>query len=229
MATVTRTTTWSDNQVLTASALNGEFNNLLNALALTNSDISGSAAIAYSKLNLSGSIVNADISASAAIVYSKLSLTGGIVNADISSSAAISTSKINTTFPAGTIVGTSDSQTLTNKTLTNPTINGSTQAYTSDGDAATITFDLSASNLHTVTLGGNRTLALSNAAAGKVFIIRLVQDGTGSRTVTWFSTIKWPGGSAPTLTTTASAVDTFGFICTGTNTYDGYIIGQNLS
>jgi len=77
-------------------------------------------------------------------------------------------------------------------------------------------------------LGGNRTLALSNSAAGKVFILRLLQDGTGSRTVTWFGTIKWAGGSAPTLTTTASKADTFGFICTSTDNYDAYIVGQNI-
>jgi hypothetical protein len=100
-------------------------------------------------------------------------------------------------------------------------------ALTSDTDAATITFDLSTS-LHTVTLGDNRTLALSNETVGQTFVIRLVQDGTGSRTVTWFSTIKWAGGSAPTLTTTASKTDVFGFICTSAGNYDGFVIGQNL-
>lgn len=62
--------------------------------AITNAKVNNSAAIAYSKLNLSGSIVNADINASAGIVYSKLSLTGSIVNADISASAAIVYSKL---------------------------------------------------------------------------------------------------------------------------------------
>lgn len=98
---------------------------------------------------------------------------------------------------------------------------------TSNTDAATITFDLSTS-LHTVTLGGNRILALSNETVGQTFVIRLVQDGTGSRTVTWFSTIKWAGDSAPTLTTTASKTDVFGFICTSAGNYDGFVIGQNL-
>lgn len=98
---------------------------------------------------------------------------------------------------------------------------------TSNTDAATITFDLSTS-LHTVTLGGNRILALSNETVGQTFVIRLVQDGTGSRTVTWFSTIKWAGDSAPTLTTTASKTDVFGFICTSAGSYDGFVIGQNL-
>lgn len=61
---------------------------------ITNTEVSNSAAIAYSKLSLTGSIVNADISASAAIVYSKLSLTGSIVNADINNTAAIALTKL---------------------------------------------------------------------------------------------------------------------------------------
>jgi hypothetical protein len=98
---------------------------------------------------------------------------------------------------------------------------------TADSDAATITFGL-ATSLHTVTLGDNRTLALASETIGQTFVIRLVQDATGSRTVTWFSTIKWPGGVAPTLTTTANKTDVFGFIVTSAGNYDGFIIGQNL-
>ena len=95
-------------------------------------------------------------------------------------------------------------------------------------DGSTITFDLDSSNTHSVTLGGNRTLALSNVSVGQKFIIRLTQDGTGSRTVTFFSTIKWAGGVAPTLTTTANKTDVFGFICTSANNYDGFVVGYNL-
>lgn len=228
MANVTRTTTWSDGNVLTAAALNGEFNNLLNALNITNTDISAGAAIAYSKLNLSGSIVNADINSSAAIAYSKLSLTGSIVNADISGSAAIALSKIATGVSSG-LVGLTDSQTLSNKILTKPTLQASVQNLTSDSDASTITFDLSASNVHSVTLAGNRILALANVSVGQAFVLRLVQDGSGSRVVTWFSTIHWPGGSPPTLTTTGNHWDDIGFICTSSGVYDGLILGANLS
>jgi hypothetical protein len=71
--------------------------------AIVNADVSSSAAIGYSKLNLTGAIVNADVSSSAAIGYSKLNLTGAIVNADVSSSAAIGYSKLNLT---GAIVNT---------------------------------------------------------------------------------------------------------------------------
>lgn len=60
---------------------------------ILDADINGSAAIAYSKLNLTTSIVNGDISSSAAIAYSKLALTNSIVAGDISSSA-VTTAKI---------------------------------------------------------------------------------------------------------------------------------------
>ena len=101
-------------------------------------------------------------------------------------------------------------------------------ALNTESDGATVTFDLDEADTHTVTLGGNRTLALSNADVGQRFVIRLVQDGTGSRTVTWFSTIKWPGGLVPTLTTTGGKTDVFGFICTSAGNYDGFVIGYNL-
>lgn len=96
-------------------------------------------------------------------------------------------------------------------------------------DTAIITFPIDKGDIFTVTLGGNRTLKAQNAQAGDRFIIRLIQDGTGSRTVTWFSTIHWAGGSAPTLTTTAAHWDDLGFICTAANTFDGLVVGQNLS
>jgi hypothetical protein len=62
---------------------------------ITNTNIDPAAAIAYSKLTLSGSIVNADVATGAAIVYSKLALSGSIVNADVATGAAIAYSKLN--------------------------------------------------------------------------------------------------------------------------------------
>jgi hypothetical protein len=99
-------------------------------------------------------------------------------------------------------------------------------------DGATITFDFSdytKGKIRGVTLGGNRVLAVSNVTSGQTFIIRLTQDGSGSRTVTWFSTITWAfGNSTPTLTTTGGKTDVFGFICTSTGNYEGYVLGQNI-
>lgn len=68
----------------------------LGALAVTNAKVATSAAIAYSKLALSGSIVNADVATGAAVAYSKLNLSGSIVNADVASAAAIAGSKLAT-------------------------------------------------------------------------------------------------------------------------------------
>ncbi len=101
-------------------------------------------------------------------------------------------------------------------------------AWVSVSDGSTITFDLSLGNKQVVTLGGNRTLALSNVSNGHVFLIKLKQDATGSRTVTWWDGISWAGGTEPTLTTTPDKSDVFGFIQTGSNTYDGFVVGQNI-
>jgi hypothetical protein len=75
-------------------------------------------------------------------------------------------------------------------------------------DGTTITPDFAAANNFSVTLGGNRTLANpTNLTAGQSGVIRIAQDGTGSRTLAYGSYFKFPQGTAPTLTTTASAVD----------------------
>lgn len=95
-----------------------------------------------------------------------------------------------------------------------------------DVDAATITFNLSLGSVHSVTLADNRTLAVSNPTAGQSFVIILKQDGSGSRTVTWWADIKWTYATAPTLTTTASRTDIIAFFYDGTNYY-GTIVGQS--
>jgi hypothetical protein len=75
-------------------------------------------------------------------------------------------------------------------------------------DGATITPDFAVANNFSVTLGGNRTLANpTNLTAGQSGIILVSQDGTGSRTLAFGNYWKFPGGTAPTLTTAASSVD----------------------
>lgn len=99
----------------------------------------------------------------------------------------------------------------------------------SPSSGGTATFDLSLSNEYRIQMpAGNITIALSNGVLSQKFIISITQDSVGSRTVTWFTTIRWAGGTAPTLTTTANKRDTFGFIRTGANTYDGFIVGQDI-
>lgn len=90
---------------------------LLSSSLIVNADISGSAAIAYSKLNLTNSIVNADVNSSAAIAYSKLALTNSIVNADIASAAAIAVNKLAALTP-NTAVATDGSGFLLSSSTT---------------------------------------------------------------------------------------------------------------
>jgi len=75
-------------------------------------------------------------------------------------------------------------------------------------DGATITPNFSVGNNFSVTLGGNRTLANpTNLNVGQSGVIYITQDATGSRTLAYGTYWKFPGGAAPTLTTTANAVD----------------------
>jgi hypothetical protein len=97
------------------------------------------------------------------------------------------------------------------------------------GDTSTAkTLDFSTGNIQKVRLTGNCTFTFSNPVVGTTYIVELLQDGTGSRTATWPATVKWEGGTAPTLTTTASRKDVLVFVFNGTN-YFGGIFGLNYT
>lgn len=94
-------------------------------------------------------------------------------------------------------------------------------------DGATISWDASANQVTSVTLGGNRTLAApTNMVDGASYVLQVIQDSTGSRTLSFNSVYKFHQGSAPTLTTTASARDVIVFVSDGTNMYE---IGRSLN
>jgi hypothetical protein len=124
------------------------------------------------------------------------------------------------TAPSGTVVGTTDTQTLSAKTLTNPTVTNYLESVVAIGNSGTSkTIDLTNGTVQTVTMTGNCTFTMPTATAGKSFILIAVQDGTGSRTAT-FTSVKWVGGTAPTMTTTATTGrDIFAFVADGTNWY----------
>jgi len=127
-----------------------------------------------------------------------------------------------------TLVTLAATQALTNKTITPVALINTVISYTPDA-AGTSTLDLATGNIHHITMpAGNITIAISNETNGQCFLVEITQDATGSRTVTWFAGISWAGGSAPTLTTTADKTDTFGFRVTAADTYQAYIVGQNV-
>lgn len=109
-------------------------------------------------------------------------------------------------------------------------VDTSAQLYT-PASGTTATLNLALGNLHEITMptSGNITIALSNDTNNQAFEVGVTWAGTGTPgTVTWFSTIRWAGGSAPTLTAVVSKRDRFVFRRTGASTYDGMVAGQNI-
>ena len=85
--------------------------------------------------------------------------------------------------------------------------------------ASTTNIDLSTGNVFTINLGSNiTTLNLTNPAIG-TYLIKLVQDATGARTISFPAAWKWAGGIAPTLTTTANKLDIVTLVYDGTTYY----------
>ena len=92
-------------------------------------------------------------------------------------------------------------------------------------DQATVTWDASTQDVCKLTLGGNRTLAAaSNGTTGQFISILVIQDGTGSRTLTWNAVYEFAADTAPTLTTTASKGDVFVFRYNGSKWLE---VGRN--
>lgn len=81
------------------------------------------------------------------------------------------------------------------------------------------TIDWGAGNNQKSTLTGNVTYTFTAPSGPARLQLRLIQDATGSRTVTWPASVKWPGGTAPTLSTAASSVDVITLWYDGTNYY----------
>ena len=95
---------------------------------------------------------------------------------------------------------------------------GAAANITALSDGSTINIDMATACHHSVTLGGNRTFAApSNQVVGQAGSIFITQDGTGSRTASFNSAFKFVGGTAPTLTTTASAVDRIDYVILSSN------------
>lgn len=93
-------------------------------------------------------------------------------------------------------------------------------AETDNGNSgASATIDWQAGNKQKLTLTANCTLTFTAPRGAATVILRLLQDSTGSRTVSWPASVKWPGGAAPTLSTAAGAIDIVSFYFDGTSYY----------
>ena len=87
-------------------------------------------------------------------------------------------------------------------------------------DGANISWNASANQVTSVTLAGNRTLDNpTNMNDGATYILTVKQDATGSRTLSYGTAYKWPGGTAPTLSTGANDIDILTFVSDGTSMF----------
>jgi hypothetical protein len=128
-----------------------------------------------------------------------------------------------TTSGSGTVVALNNTPTLTNPTITNYT-----ETTVTANTSTAYTIDNTNGTLQILTLTGNCTFTFPTATAGKSFTMFLKQDATGSRTVTWPASVKWPGGTAPTITATASKADKYVFTADGSS-WVGSNAGQNYT
>ena len=169
-----------------------------------------------------GTVVASDI-ADGTITAAKLS-SGVLPSATANSAASYANSAFTTANGAFTAANTKTANTssyvwsanqtfaVTNVTNQLAVFGMAYQNIVTLTDAATITMNLAQTNNFTVTLGGNRTLAnATNFVAGQSGFLVVRQDGTGSRTLSFGTGWRFPSNTAPTLTTTASAVDLIAF------------------
>ena len=214
------------------------WNDLINHLLTEHNQLGGHTNVTACNVTASGTstlnhVTACDVAASdftatrtvsaSTISASDITASRHLTSCDITTSAIVATSvTARTTNGDLTLAGNGTGKVLQNARY------GTPSAGTISASACT--FDMSVANTHTLTLTNTSTttLAVSNVSTGQYFVIRLLQNGTGTNLVAWFATITWVGGTTPTLTTTASKADTFGFYSKSASTFDGFIVGQNI-
>ena len=126
-------------------------------------------------------------------------------------------------------IGTPSDNTVTTAKLADTSVSAIKLSYAEETltDGATIDWNSQSAPVAKVTLGGNRTLnAPTNGVAGQFISLLVIQDGTGSRTLTWNAVYEFTADTAPTLTTTANYGDLFTFRYNGAKWLE---VGRNLN
>lgn len=111
------------------------------------------------------------------------------------------------TITAGGLTITAGGATVTAGDLDVMAGQGRIETYAIGNSGAAETVSWANGNIQTLTLDANCSVTLSNPKEGASYALYLTQDGSGSRIVTWVTTIRWSGAVTPTLTTTGGRTD----------------------
>ena len=120
---------------------------------------------------------------------------------------------------------------------------GNVGAGVLSGSDTDLTFDWATGNYHEATLNSAAIdlIKFTNVTVGQRVIVRIQNDDSAARTVSWSATqsglttsvatskINWAGGIVPVATAGVDKADVYGFICRTATKFDGFIIGQNLA
>jgi hypothetical protein len=233
----------SDTQTLTSKTLtsptiNGGTHTALTSLGVRNAGTGAfDMTIAYNGTLTAGRALTWNLNDAARTV----SLAGNITTANAFTTAGnfaltlTQTAATNVTLPTtGTLATLAGTETLSNKTLASPSATGTstfqgireTVITANTGTAYTVVN--TAGSILNLTLTGNCVFTFPAASSGGQFTLLLLQDATGARTITWPTSVRWPGGTAPTITATASRTDVISFVSDGTY-WLGFVGGQNFN
>jgi hypothetical protein len=200
----------SNNIILIANSTNDSIQITQNPSGVTATTYGGSSNIPVIVVDAFGRITSASNTTVNGMNYAYANTIWGVANAGFTvANAAFAKANAAATAASPTFTGT-----------VNQNANTAFQTLT---DGATINWDVSLGQIATVTLGGNRTIAAPTNLKVGTYLLHVIQDATGSRTLTWNAVFKWPAAVAPTLTTTGSRRDIISFVCDGTNLYGSFL------
>lgn len=229
-ATDTQTLT---NKTLTSPTINGGTATALTGLAVRNAGTGAfdmtvahnGALTAGRALTWNLNDVARTISLGGNITTAGAFTTSGAFALTLTTTAA-TTLTLPTTGTLATLAGT---ETLSGKSFTGTTtFQGVQETFITANTGTAYTVANTAGSIMNLTLTGNCTFTFPTAASGGQFTLLLAQDATGARTAAWPTTVRWPGGTAPTITGTASRTDVISFVSDGTY-WLGFVGGQNFT
>ena len=190
----------------------------------TDGNISSSGAII-------GSTLAIDSITSTAAELNLLSNVSGLVQADFTKLAAVDATAAELNYSDLATLGTTAASKVLTANANNLTTVSGALANVEDvlTDGSTVAWNVINSPVAKLTLGGNRTLSAPSGTtpiSGQFISLLIIQDGTGSRTITWNAAYEFAADTAPTLTATANLGDLFTFRYNGAKWLE---VGRNLA